>query len=51
MLPEVPVIVIVYVPGSAAPTDSVNVLVEVVGFLLNDAFTPTGIPLGLSVTS
>ncbi len=31
-------------------TVSVSVLVAVVGFTLNDAFTPMGSPLALSVT-
>ena len=51
-LPYVPVIVIVDFPVAAEPlTVSVNMLVEVVGLVLNDAATPLGIPLALSATS
>ena len=47
-----PVMVIVDWPVAVEPlTVSVNVLVEVVGLVLNDAATPLGIPLALRVTS
>ena len=50
-LPDVPVIVTVEVPVVAvALAVSVNVLVEVVGFGLNPAVTPLGIPVAASVT-
>ena len=51
-LPNVPVMVIVDSPVAAeSPTSSVNVLVKVVGLVLNDAFAPFGTPLALRVTS
>jgi hypothetical protein len=44
-LPEVPVMVTVTVPVGAVPLAvSVNVLVVVAGFVLNDAVTPLGSP-------
>jgi hypothetical protein len=50
-LPEVPVIVTVDVPVVAVPLAvSVNVLVEVAGFALNDAVTPLGKPDAEKVT-
>ena len=50
-LPDVPVIVTVEVPVAAvALAVSVNVLVEVVGFGLNPAVTPLGIPEADNVT-
>jgi hypothetical protein len=50
-LPDVPVMVIVLVPTAAvAPTDNVSTLVEVAGFLLNEAVTPLGNPEADSVT-
>lgn len=46
-----PVIVIVDLPAAAEPpTFSVNVLLEVAGSGLNDAVTPLGNPLAVSVT-
>jgi hypothetical protein len=51
-LPDVPVMVIVLVPVAAvAPTVSVNLLVEVAGFVPNEAVTPFGNPEAASVTS
>src|ERR1019366_8717863 len=51
-LPYVPVMVIVDWPVAVEPlTVSVNVLVEVVGLVLNDAVTPLGNPPALRVTS
>jgi hypothetical protein len=51
-LAAVPVIVMVDLPVAAESlTVSVSVLVEVVGLVLNDAVTPVGAPLALSVTS
>jgi hypothetical protein len=50
-LPDVPVIVTVEVPVAAvALAVSVNVLVEVVGFGLNPAVTPLGIPVADNIT-
>jgi len=44
--------VIVDFPAAAEPlTLSVKVLVDVAGLVLNDAVTPLGSPLALSVTS
>lgn len=51
-LPAVPVMVIVDFPVAAAsPTFTVNVLVEVAGFGLKAAATPSGTPLAVRVTS
>ncbi len=51
-VPYVPSMVIVDFPVAADPlTVSVNTLVEVVGFVLNVAVTPVGIPLAVRVTS
>lgn len=47
-----PVTVIVYVPvGTDAPADNVKVLSERIGLASNDAVTPAGRPLVLSVTA
>ena len=51
-LPDVPVMVIVGVPGAAAlVVESVNVLLPVVGFGENDAVTPLGNPEAAKVTA
>ena len=51
-LPDVPVIVAVDTPGTAAAlTVRVNVLVDVAGFGLNAAVTPLGNPEAARVTS
>ncbi len=50
-LPDVPVMVTVAVPALAvAPAVSVSTLVEVVGFVANDAVTPVGRPVAAKVT-
>ena len=46
-----PVTVIAYVPvGTELPTASVSTLVVAVGLGLNDAVTPLGTPVAVSVT-
>jgi hypothetical protein len=51
-LPNVPVMVMADLPAAAPSlTVRVNVLVVVVGLVLNDAVTPVGIPVAARVTS